>query len=151
MSKGNMLRGFMTVELRNKDGSVELKQTSENTFVDGFRNQLLTAIGDGSTTSSKAAYIGIGTGGAVSAASTAIVGEFAESLRVAADSTVSANSRLRLTGSYASNVCTGNISNMGLYSKNSGSCLIAGNTFSASFAKASNQELSVTYDITFSG
>jgi len=39
---------------------------------------------------------------------------------------------------------------MGLYTSNvSNNGLVAGNTFAASFAKASNQELSVTYDITF--
>ena len=147
---GDFLRGFATVELKNVEtGEVEGPFTMENQFTNLFRNQVLNAIGHGSAVTSNVAYIAVGTGGAVTGATTAIAGELTGT-RAGADTTVSTSSRLRCTGSYASNLNTGNISNMGLYTTDSGSNLIAGNTFSASFAKNASQELSVTYDIIFS-
>jgi hypothetical protein len=117
--------------------------------MDGFRNQVLTAIGNGTGTVTKPSYIAIGTGTEPGVAAASLPGVLSDMVAIAL-SQVSASSRLRLTASFASNVATGNISNMGLYTSNvSNNGLVAGNTFAASFAKASNQELSVTYDITF--
>lgn len=147
--KDKILRGFARIQLKNPDGSVAHETGFENNFCDGFRNQVLTAIGNGSGTVTKPSYIGIGTGSEPAVNAESIPGMLSDMAAVG-ESAVSVSTRLRLTGSFASNVATGDISNMGLYTSNTSNAgLICGNTFAASFAKASNQELSVTYDITF--
>ena len=146
--KERMLRGFARVQLIDPDGSVAEERTMENQFCDLFRNNLLTTIANNTAFTSETTAIAVGTGGAVTGSMTSLVGELGT--LVNADTAVAGSSRLRLTGSFASDANTGNISNMGVHQHSSGGSLVCGNTFSASFAKASNQTLSVTYDITFS-
>jgi hypothetical protein len=143
-----MLRGFARVHLKDLDGNILKERTMENQFTNGFRTELLSCIGDGGAVASNVGCISVGTGGAVTGSHTSLPGELATNAD--ADTTVSSSSRLRVTGSFASNHNTGNISNMGLHSHTANASLICGNTFAASFAKATNQTLSVTYDITFS-
>ena len=147
--KQKMLRGFGRIRLTDvKTKKPILERTMENQFCDVFRNAVLTAISDGSSAVSQAAFVALGTGGAVTGTSTALPNELAT--RVSASLTVSSSSRLRVTASYDATHNTGNISNMGIHNHSSNATLLMGNTFAASFAKASNQELSVTYDIIFS-
>ena len=155
-NKDRMLRGFARIHLKNPDGSVAVERTMENQFSDAFRQELLSEIGAGGAMGFLAAAIGVGTGGAVTGSHTSLPGELNSSANsaganIASDTALSGSSRLRVTGQFASDKVTGNISNMGLNSSTAaGGSLLCGNTFSASFAKATNQTLSVTYDITFS-
>ena len=155
LNGGKLLRGFSRVHLKDLDGNVVLERTMENTFTDLFRNSVLSHIGNGTSQDWHVSAIAIGTGtAAVSVSATALVGELTDERVIGtnANTSLSASTRLRVTGSFAATANTGNIACMGLHTNTTTGVagLLCGNIFSASFAKQSNQTLSVTYDITFS-
>jgi len=146
------LRGFFKVKLRNPDGSVAFETEGENTYTEAFRAELLDAIGEGATFASRPIFVSVGTGGAPVSNTTALPGELGSStqrLDISTKSSVSASSRLRYTGQFASTAVSGDISNIGLFTSSDGSNLLCGAAFGASFNKSNNQALTVTYDITF--
>ena len=153
-----LLRGFSRVHLKDLDGNILLERTMENTFTDLFRTSALSHIGGGASSAWHVSAIAIGTGtDNVAVSATKLVGELADTrahdtnMSTALDNT-NAATRLRVTGFFEATANTGNIGNMGLHSHTDAGVagLLCGNTFSATFAKATNQTLSVTYDITFS-
>ena len=158
LNGGKLLRGFSRVHLKDLDGNVVLERTMENTFTDLFRTSALSHIGIGTSSDWHVSAIAIGTGTAtVSVSATSLVGELTNTrahgsnMSTALDNATAAT-RLRVTGVFEATANTGDIACMGLHTNTTTGVagLLCGNIFSASFAKASNQTLSVTYDITFS-
>jgi hypothetical protein len=116
----------------------------------GFRYYMSYALGAiaGSAQVSSAA---LGTSGAPAAGDTALGGEVVKRKAVTAAS--SADSKgVRFTATFGSSdsfvTATVNISNMGLFNSSGGGSMFSGNAF-ASSSCATNQNVNITYDITF--
>lgn len=151
---GVRVRGMFRVHLKDGDG-VELLGDSgwqENLVVNlGFNQYLVSSLG--SIAGSKyITHAALGSGGAPTAAQTALAGEVEVRTTVTA-ATSSASKTLRLTATFGSSdsfvTNTQNISNIGLFNTSSGGTIFSGNTY-ASSSCATNQQVEATYDIIFS-
>lgn len=146
------VRGFFRVAISDEDGEmvgdsgfVENQITNE-----GKRWYLAAALGaiGGSL---QVSHVALGTGTVPGAAATTLDGEVVKRTTVSASSNGSTSVQFVATfasgGSFVTS--TQNISNIGLFNSSSGGTLFAGNTY-ASSSVATNQNVNVTYNITFS-
>lgn len=123
----------------------------ENVVVnDGFNDYLCKALG-GVSGSRQVSHVALGTGGAPATNDTSLSGEVSK--RAAVTAATSSNSKtIRFTATFNSSdsfvTTTQNLSNIGLFDSSSSGSLFAGNTYSSSSC-ATNQNVNVTYDITF--
>lgn len=150
------VRGFFRVHLMDPEDPNKVVGDSgwrKNQVVNnGFRDMLCRAIG-ALADSSQIGYVGLGSGAAPGAADTALGSEIGS--RTAVSAATSAGSKTVVftatfaTGWHTSSGAGYNISSMGLYATETGSNLFAGNTF-ASSACASNQQVQITYQVSFS-
>lgn len=133
------------------------KTVSDTDFIDnqvvnlGFNDYLVKTLGAISG-SKQISHVALGTGGAPAAADTSLSGEVQKRAAVTA-ATSSSSKTLRFTATFASSnsfvTASANISNIGLFNTSSSGTLFSGNTF-ASSSVATNQDVNVTYDLTFS-
>lgn len=148
------IRGFFRVQIVEGDTVKGDSGWRANLITnDGFNNFLAKNLG-GISGSSQITHMAIGTGGAPSAADTALAGE--QSVRAAVTAATSSNSKaVTFTATFASAAsfvtATKNISNIGLFATSTagGGTLFAGNTFTSSSC-ATNQTVNATYTISFS-
>ena len=116
----------------------------------GFLDYLTKTLGAVSG-SKQISYAALRTGGAPAATDTSLGGEVVKRAAVTA-ATSSSSKTLRFTATFDSAASfvtnTQNISNIGLFNTSSSGTLFAGNTY-ASSSVATNQNVNVTYDITF--
>jgi hypothetical protein len=116
----------------------------------GFNWYLAGLLGD-IAGSSQVSYVAIGTGTVPGAAATTLAGEV--ELRTAVTAATSSNSKaVRFTATFTSAqsfvTTTEPISNIGLFRSLTVGTLFAGNTYASSNV-ATNQNVNITYDITF--
>lgn len=101
--------------------------------------------------SSQIGYAALGTGGVPATGDTTLTGEVTGRAAVTA-ATSSTSKAVQFTATFSSAnsfvTATRNISNIGLFATNTGGTLFAGNTY-ASSSCATNQDVNVTYTITF--
>ena len=146
------IRGMFRIHLKKDGELVGDSGWMENLVVNlGFNEYLVLSLG--SIAGSKyITHAGLGTGGAPTAAQTALAGETDKRTSVTAQSS-SASKTLRLTATFGSSdsfvTASRNISNIGLFNTSSGGTIFAGNTY-ASSSCATNQDVEATYDIIFS-
>lgn len=151
--EGLRVRGFFRVAITEDGKVVGDSGYKENQVTnDGINQYLVEALG--SISGSKyVSHVALGTGGAPAASATSLGGELAEAVRASVTAATSSSSKTcRFTATFASAnsfaTATRNISNIGLFNSSSGGTLFAGNTYTSS-AVATNQNVNVTYDITF--
>lgn len=154
MEQGLKVRGFYRVQIENpEDGSLAGDSGwNENQVTnDGFLNYLVKLLGAISG-SSQIGYVGLGTGTVPGATATTLHGEVTSRTAVTAASSNSSKA-VRFTATFSSAGSfvgsTVNLQNIGLFATNTGGTLFAGNTYATSSC-ATNQNVNVTYDITFS-
>lgn len=145
------IRGFFRVQLENPDGEI-VGDTGfcENQITNsGKRYYLAYALG-AIAGSLQVSHVALGTGSVPGAADTTLQGEVVLRTTVTAASNGSTSVQFTATfasaGSFVTN--TQNISNIGLFNSSSTGTLFAGNTY-ASSSCATNQNVNVTYNITF--
>lgn len=118
----------------------------------GFNQYLVSSLGTG-LSGKVVSHAALGTGGAPAASDTSLAGE--QSVRAALTVATSSSSKdLQCTATFSSSAsfvtASKNISNIGLFNTSTAATgtLFAGNTFTSS-AVATNQDVNVTYKITF--
>lgn len=119
----------------------------------GFNDYMCKLLG-AETGSKQVSHVALGSGGAPNVTATALPSEVLEaSKRVAVTKATSSTSKtIRFTATFQSSddfiSTTYNLSNIGLYNSATDGSLFAGNTYTSS-ACATNQNVNVTYDVTF--
>lgn len=149
------IKGMFRIHITNPDGTLAGDSGwHSNVVVDqGYRYFLCALLGK-TTGSSQVGYVALGSGGEPAPSTTALPSELAEAVRKAVAAVTSSTSKaVRFTATFGSSdaFITGaakDISNIGLYATNTGSNLFAGNTYNSSSC-ASNQQVNVSYDISF--
>lgn len=152
------LKGFFRVAIHNEDGTIAGDSGWLENLVtnEGKRNYLARALG-ALAGSLQVSHVALGTGGAPAAADTTLTGEVVGAGAAVVRSTVTAatngSTAVQFTAAFASAdsfvTQTENISNIGLFNSSNNGTLFAGNTY-ASSSCATNQNVNVTYNITFS-
>jgi len=148
-------KGFYRLEIR-EDGKVVARSPWHKNLITnlGYQNYIVGSLG-AIAGSSQIAYAALGTGGAPVATDTALSGEITDvaGMRIALTPSAVSSKTLQLTGSLNSNIITTThaISNIGLFDRSTTSAgtIMAGNTY-ASSSLATNQTISLTYQIRFS-
>lgn len=145
------IRGFYRVQLVNPDGSIGGDSgVCENLITDAGKRYYLSYLLGAIAGSLQVSYVGLGTGGLPNATDTTLTGEVVKRTGVTASS--SGSSSVQFVATFASGgsfvTDTRNISNIGLFNSSSTGTLFAGNTY-ASSSCATNQNVNVTYRITF--
>jgi len=146
------VRGFYRLHIVNPDGTLAGDSGwNENQVTnDGFNNMLAKLLGAISG-SSQITHAALGSGTVPGAAATTLNGEVVVRAAVTA-ATSSTSKTVRFTATFNSTASfvtnTQNLSNIGLFATSSGGTLFAGNTYTSSSC-ATNQNVNVTYDITF--
>lgn len=153
MSKSAIkVRGFFRVQLQDPDGSIVGDSGYKENLVvnDGKRYYLAYLLG-AMAGSLQVSHAALGTGGAPIATDTTLSGEVVKRQAVTAASNGSTSVQFTATFSSANSFVTDtrNISNIGLFNSSNNGTLFAGNTY-ASSSCATNQNVNVTYTITFS-
>lgn len=158
MDEGIKVRGFFRVQLTNPDGSVAGDTGFVENLVTNEGKHLYLAQALGAIAGSmQVSYVGLGTGGAPVAADTALAGEVLGNGSVVRRAAVSAatngSTSVQFTATFSSAnsfvSASYNISNVGLFNSSNAGTLFAGNTYTSSSC-ATNQNVNVTYTITFS-
>jgi len=153
MSEGIKITGFYRLQISEEDGRIVGDSGWHENQVtnDGFRYYLAALLGK-TTGSSQIGYVALGTGTVPGAAATTLDGEVTSRTAVSAV-TSSSSKAVRFTATFSSAGsfvgATVSLQNIGLFATNSGGTLFAGNTYTTSSC-ATNQNVNVTYDITFS-
>lgn len=146
------IRGFFRIQLENPDGSIGGDSGEcENLITDsGKRYYLAYALG-AMGGSLQVSHVALGTGGLMNQTDTTLTGELAKRATVTAASNGSTSVQFTATFSSTNSFVAGNsnISNIGLFNSSSTGTLFAANTY-ASSSCATNQNVNVTYTITFS-
>ena|SRR3990167_8420213 len=156
---GLMLRGFYRVQIAEDDGEIVgdsglLENQITNLGVLQYLVNTLGAIAG----SKQITHVVLGTGGAPASNDTALAGECVGTSsggRQAVTAASSGSTAVQFTGTFSSAnsfvTQTQNISNIGLFNTSSFTTgtLFAGNTY-ASSSCATNQNVNITYTITFS-
>jgi hypothetical protein len=152
-AEGLKVKGMFRVQIRGPNGRLGGDSGwKKNQVVNLGFNQYLVSLLGGIAGSKQISHALLGTGGAPAAGDTSLAGEV--TLRQAITAATSSSSKtLRLTATFASSnsfvTATRNISNIGLANTSSGGTIFAGQTY-ASSSCATNQNVNITYDITFS-
>lgn len=146
------VRGFFRVHITENDEVVGDSDWHENAIVNlGFNQYLVSTLG-AIAGSKQISHVALGTGGVPATGDTGLSGEVTGRAAVTA-ATSSSSKALQLTATFASSdsfvTATRNISNIGLFNTSSGGTIFAGNTY-ASSSVATNQNVNVTYTISFS-
>jgi hypothetical protein len=154
--EGIAVRGFSRVQLM--DPKDELRPVGDSGWLqnqitnEGVRNFLARLLG-GIASSSQVTHFALGTGSVPASDATSLDGE--QSVRTAVNAATSGSTAVQFTATFSSAgsfvTATKNLSNIGLFgiSTAGGGTLFAGNTY-ASSSCATNQNVNVTYTITFS-
>jgi hypothetical protein len=145
------VRGFFRVAIEDDGKIVGDSGYLENQVTNlGKRDYLARALG-AIAGSLQVNRVALGTGGAPASDGTVLAGEVQQ--RTTLTAATNGSSAVRFTATFASGgsfvTATQNISNIGLFNSQTGGTLFAGNTY-ASSSCATNQNVNVTYDITFS-
>jgi hypothetical protein len=148
---GIKVRGSYRLKVLEGDKVVGDSGRHENQVVNtGFNDFLCKTLGK-MAGSQQIAHVALGTGSEPGATDTSLQGEVTSRAAVTA-ATSSGSKTVRFTATFASSdsfvSASRNISNIGLFSTNSGGSIFAGNTY-ASSSVATNQAVNVTYDIIF--
>lgn len=145
------LRGFYRVQISNPDGSIAgdsgwLENLITNAGKRYYLSYGLGAIGG----SLQVSYAALGTGGVPNATDTTLPGEVVKRATVSAASNGSTSVQFTATFSSSNSFVTDtrNISNIGLVNSSNAGTLFSGNTYNSSSC-ATNQDVNVTYSITF--
>ena len=156
-AEGLKLHGFYRVQLEQDGAIVGDSGLLHNQVTnEGTRDYLCRLLG-GLANSKQVSHAALGTGGAPNATATTLPGEIDHSStsRAAVTAATSGSSAVQFTATFASSQsfmsATANISNIGLFqqSNTTTATLFAGKTF-ASSSCATNQNVNVTYTISFS-
>lgn len=146
------LRGFYRVKITNPDGSPAGDSGwKENAITDAGKRYFLS-YGLGAIAGSlQVSYAALGTGGVPNATDTTLPGEVQKRAAVTAASSGSTSVQFVATFSSSASFVTAtqNISNIGLVNSSATGTLFSGNTYNSSSC-ATNQDVNVTYRITFS-
>jgi len=148
---GLKVRGAFRLQIVEGDKIVGDSGWHKNIITNlGFNQYLVSTLG-GISGSKQVTHIALGTGGVPNATDTTLAGEVQKRAALTA-ATSSTSKTLRCTATFNSSdsfvTATVNLSNIGLFNTSSGGTLFAGNTY-ASSSCATNQNVNVTYDITF--
>lgn len=149
------VRGFYRVQLTAPGDEGKIVGDSgwhENQVTNlGFNEYLVKSLGSISG-SLYLSYVGLGTGGVPATGDTTLAGEVVKRTTFTA-ATSNTSKALQMTATFTSGgsfvTDTRNISNIGLFNSSATGTLFAGNTY-ASSSCATNQNVNVTYTITFS-
>jgi len=146
------VKGMYRVHITEDDQIIGDSGWQQNQVTnDGFLNYLAKLLG-AIAGSSQIGYVGLGTGGAPATDATTLAGEVDSRAAVTAASS-SDSKAVQFTATFSSGdafvSATQNLSNIGLFATDSGGTLFAGNTY-ASSSCATNQNVNVTYTISFS-
>ena len=151
-NEGLKVKGMYRVQITEDDKFVGDSGWLENQIVNlGFRWYLAGSLG-AVANSSQVSYVALGTGGAPGAADTSLAGEVeARTAVTAATSSDSKAVRFTATFSSAGSFVTNTqpISNIGLHRSVTVGTLFSGAAYASSNV-ATNQNVNVTYDISFS-
>lgn len=146
------LRGFYRVQITNPDGSPAGESGwLENQITNAGKRYFLSYTLGAIAGSLQVSYAALGTGGVPNATDTSLGGEVVKRASVTAASNGSTSVQFTATFSSSNSFVTStqNISNIGLINSSNNGTLFSGNTF-ASSSCATNQDVNVTYTITFS-
>lgn len=152
------LKGFFRVQVTDSGKVVGDSGWRENQVTDlGVQNYLINWLVGNTGSGLSVTYMALGTGGTISAASTALAGELGDTStgRAAVSTSIIASHTAQFTAAFNSaasfETASHNISNVGLFatSTTQAGSIFAGNTF-ASSAVATNQSVQVTYQIRIS-
>jgi hypothetical protein len=144
------LRGFYRVNITDDEQVVGDSGWFENQITnEGVRDYLARLLG-ALAGSKQVSHAALGTGGAPASNATTLTGEV--EVRAAVTAATSGSTAVQFTATFSSAnsfvTDTRNISNIGLFNTSAGGTLFAGNTY-ASSSVATNQNVNVTYTITF--
>jgi len=150
--EGIAVKGMFRVHITEDDKIVGDSGWKQNQVTnEGFRNYLARLLG-AIASSSQIGYAALGSGTVPGAAATTLDGEVESRASVTA-ATSSDSKAVQFTATFSSSdsfvTNTQNLSNIGLFATDSGGSLFAGNTY-ASSSCATNQNVNVTYTISFS-
>lgn len=152
------IRGFFHLQITDPEGHVVGDSGEIENLITNEGKRLFLAQALGSIAGSMyVSRVGLGTGGAPIASDTTLAGECvgtnATVQRPTVTAATSGSTAVQFTATFSSSnsfvTTTQNISNIGLFNSSTGGTLFAGNTY-ASSSCATNQNVNVTYTITFS-
>jgi hypothetical protein len=148
------VRGFYRVQLTDPKDPEKIVGDSgwqENIIVDAGKRYFLVYTLGAIAGSGQVSQVAIGSGGLPNATDTTLGGEVVK--RAAASAASNGSTSVQFTATFSSTnsfvTNTQNISNIGLFNSTSGGTLFAGNTYNSSSC-ATNQNVNVTYTVTFS-
>jgi hypothetical protein len=151
MNDSIKVRGFFRVQIEENGEIVGDSGIVENQITNLGKSLYLARALGAIAGSLQVSHVALGTGSVPGAADTTLQGEVV--LRTTLSAATSGSTAVQFTATFDSGgsfvTDTRNISNIGLFNSSSTGTLFAGNTY-ASSSCATNQNVNVTYNITFS-
>jgi len=141
--------GAIVLELRDKDGALKESREVKNVITTAGKTYLAAWLAAASQAGAFMGYVGLGTGtNAANAADTDLQTPFSPAARAAGVLTSAVNV-WQSVATFGAGVCTGAITEAGVFSAATAGTLMAHQVFSV-INKGSADSLSVTWQITFS-